>query len=73
LLRQVEPAFGMFWSAPLETQLLAPLVMRHRWLFGMLRVTARKQGSGDSRDLEDQHGIDGTNERAIPRADKLDF
>jgi hypothetical protein len=23
--------------------------------------------------VEDQHGIDGTNERAIPRADKLDF
>jgi hypothetical protein len=40
----------MFWSAPLEAQLLALLVMRHPWFFGIVRAgAARKQGSLDSR------------------------
>jgi hypothetical protein len=44
--RQFEAAFGMFWSATLEAQLLALLAMGHPWLFGIvLAEAARKQGS----------------------------
>jgi hypothetical protein len=40
----------MFWSAPLEAQLPALLVMRHPWFFGRIRAGAtRKEGGGDSR------------------------
>jgi Co/Zn/Cd efflux system component len=38
--------FSTAWrTAPLEAQLLTPLVIRHPWLFGILRATARKQWS----------------------------
>jgi hypothetical protein len=45
LARQFELAFGMFWSAPLEAQLLAFLAMGHPRLFGIVRAeAASKEG-----------------------------
>jgi hypothetical protein len=45
LARQFELAFGMFWSAPFEAQLLALLAMGHPRLFGIVRAeAASKEG-----------------------------
>lgn len=53
LAREFETAIAVFWSAPLEAQLFAFLVMRHPRLFGIvLTEAAGKQGSRNSRDSD---------------------